>query len=64
MAYKDFPQKVYAPVPPIEGGLPNSFHLTMEDALQGSRGRRQVAEYTLNKVIEAKLAADICAEVG
>lgn len=59
MAYENFPQKVYAKLPPMAGALPDKFYLSIEDALHQIRGTRWVAEYTLNQAVEAELVAKV-----
>ena len=60
MAKKDFPEKRYATVK-------DGWYIfgTIEDALEGRNGDLvEVAEYTLTRVVGAKMVADIRTEIG
>lgn len=59
MAYSDFPEKIY-----VRSSNKHMHAPTLEIALGGSTERIQIAEYVLNKVVEAKMVPDICAEVA
>lgn len=64
---KDFPKNLYVGHKLEPQYVEFPAHLTLDHAISSSRtvqGRAQIAEYRLVRVVEARMVADIIAEVG